>query len=266
MRLFSKRRLEWAIFGLCPFHKQIHLEVDSSRCSANLLRCLTEENRIGGIGLEQNLLQQFAEGVITREQLHKSVECDFQLLPIVVDNVSSSKARVRYGCARVLVDLTTKHPEKLYSHMAFFVSLLDSKYRILVWNAVTAIANLCKVDVNKKFDAIFEKYYTFLSDEYMVTVANVVGNSSKIALAKPYLVPRITVELLRVEKISTSAHLTEECKRVIVEQTIKSFNQFFDKMNAEDKAKVLSFVKKNADSPRASLRKEAGLFLKRWHS
>ena len=129
---------------------------------------------------------------------------------------------------------------------------------------MAAIANLCAVDVDKKFDSIFDKYYGFLNDEYMVTVANVVGNSAKIALAKPYLVPRITAELLQVEKINTSAHLTEECKRVIAEQTIKSFNQFFDKMGAEEKAKVLSFVKKHADSSRDSLRKEATLFLKRW--
>jgi hypothetical protein len=97
----------------------------------------------------------------------------------------------------------------------------------------------------------------------MVTVANVVGNSARIARAKPYLVPRITAELLRVENISSSAHLTEECKKVIVEQAIKFFNQFFDKIGAEDKAKVLSFVKKHADSPRASLRKEVELFLRR---
>ena len=118
------------------------------------------------------------------------------------------------------------------------------------------------MDVNKKFDAIFDKYYCFLNDEYMVTVANVVGNSPKIALSKPYLVPRITAELLRVDTISTSAHLTGECRRVIAEQAVKSFNQFFDKMGAEEKAKVLSFVKKHAGSPRASLAKEAELFLK----
>ena len=213
--------------------------------------------------MEHSLLQQLAEGAITKEQLLKSVERDFQLLPIVVDGVSSSKARVRYGCTKVLVDLTAKHPEQLYSHMGFFVSLLDSKYRILVWNGMAAIANLCAVDVDKKFDAIFHKYYGFLNDEYMVTVANVVGNSARIARAKPVLVPRITAELSRVENISSSAHLTEECKKVIVEQAIKFLNQFFDKIGAEDKAKVLSFVKKHADSPRASLRKEVELFLRR---
>jgi hypothetical protein len=163
----------------------------------------------------------------------------------------------------VLVELSKNHPAKLYPHLAFFVSLLDSKRRILVWNAMAAIANLCAVDVDKKFDGVFDKYYGFLNDKYMVTVVNVVGNSTKIALSKPYLVPRITAELLRVEEISTSAHLTEECKRVIAEQAIKSFNQFFNLMGAEDKAKVISFVKKHADSSRASLRKEVALFLRR---
>jgi hypothetical protein len=80
--------------------------------------------------------------------------------------------------------------------MTSFIDLLDSKYRILTWNALAIIANLTKVDVDKKFDAVFTKYCRLMNDEYMVTVANVVGNSSKIALAKPYLVPKITDELL----------------------------------------------------------------------
>jgi hypothetical protein len=164
----------------------------------------------------------------------------------------------------MLMDLSAKYPGKLYPYMDFFVSLLDSKYRILVWNAMAIIANLCAADKGRKFDSAFNKYYGFLSDEYMVTVANVVGNSGKIALAKPYLVPRITAELLRVDEISTSPHLTEECRKVIAEKAVESFNLFFDKTGAEEKAKVLSFVKKHADSPRASLRKKAELFLRQW--
>jgi hypothetical protein len=209
-----------------------------------------------------DLLQRLAEKTITKQELLKKVESDFDLLPLVVQGVSSPKANVRYGCASVLVDLTAKYPEKSYPHMDFFISLLDSKHRILVWNGMAAIANLCAVDVDRKFDAIFDKYYGFLSDEYMVTVANVVGNSARIALAKPHLVPRITGELLRVDEIHTSPHLTEECKKVIAEHAIKAFDQFFDLIVAKKKAKVLSFVKKHANSSRASLRKEAEHFLK----
>jgi len=118
------------------------------------------------------------------------------------------------------------------------------------------------MDTDNKFDAIFGKYYSFLDNEYMVTVANVVGNSGKIALAKPYLVPEITNELLKVEHISTKPHLTDECKRVIAQQAINTFNEFFDRI--EQKEQVLSFVKLHVDSPRKKLKTSAEKFLQKW--
>ena len=192
-----------------------------------------------------DLLQRLAEKSITKKELLAAVEKDFTLLPTIITGVASPKANVRYSCASALVNLTEIHPEKLYANMDFFVSLLDSKHRILKWNGMAAIANLCAVDADKKFDAIFDKYYGFLDDEYMVTVANIVGNSARIARAKPYLVPRITAELLRVDEISTTPHLTEECTRVIAEKAVESFDQFFDLMAPKEKTKVLAFVKKH---------------------
>ena len=157
------------------------------------------------------------------------------------------------------MDLSEQQPEKLYPHMDSFVDLLSSKYRILTWNAIAILANLAKVDKDKKFDAIFNQYFSLLNDKYMVTVANIVGYSSKIALAKPYLIPRITIELLKVENIPTNPHLTEECKRVIAEKTIESFSLFFDKI--ENRKQVISFVARQIDSPRKTLRNRAEAFL-----
>jgi hypothetical protein len=219
---------------------------------------------VGEVFVGDKLLQKLAEKQITKEQLHQMVEKDFTLLSQVLSGVSSSKADIRYGCANVLMDLSARHPEKLYPHMEAFVALLDSKYRILVWNALAIIANLCVVDADKKFDALFDKYYSFLGDPYMVTVANTVGNSGRIALAKPYLIPRITNELLKVEGISATPHLTDECKRVIAEQTVETFNVFFYKMNAEEKAKALKFVKRQLGSSREKLNAKAELFIKKW--
>ena len=170
---------------------------------------------------ENELLCKLAEKSFTTKELFGIVERDFNLLPIVMSGISSQKAAIRYGCAKVLMDLSKKYPEKLYSHIDVFIDLLGSKYRILTWNAMAVIANLVRVDKDKKFDSIFDKYYRFLKDEYMATVANV-GHSGNIALAKPYLVDKIADELLKVEDISTTPHLTEECKRVIAEKTIKS--------------------------------------------
>jgi len=148
--------------------------------------------------MQPELLRQLENKSMTVEQLRLKVERDVSLRPDLLKGISSSKAAVRYGCAKVLMDLSATYPEKLYSHMAVFIGLLDSEY-ILAWNALAIIANLAKIDRDKKFDAAFDKYYSFLNDEHVVTMANVVGNSGKIALVKPQLIQMITDELLRVE-------------------------------------------------------------------
>jgi hypothetical protein len=211
--------------------------------------------------METDLLQKFGSKAFTKEELLQEVEKDFSLLPVVLKGTSSSKATVRYGCAKVLMDMSEKYPEILYPYIDNFIVLLKSKYRILTWNAMAIIANLTRVDRDRKFEAIFDQYYGFLNNEYMVTVANVVGNSAKIALAKPHLVQRITSELLKVENIKLTPHLTAECKRVIIERTIKSLDVFFEKIQAKEQ--VLSFVRRHLRSTRTSLRKEAQSFLEK---
>ena len=212
--------------------------------------------------MENEIFQKILDKTMTKEGLPQKVIGDFNLIPKLLKGVSSPKATIRYGCAKVLMDLSEEYPEKLYPYFSSFVELLDSKYRILTWNAIAILANLTKVDTERKFDAIFDKYYSFLNDEYMVTVASIVGHSGKIALAKPYLIERITNELLKVEDIFMSPHLTEECKRVIAENAIKSLDLFFDKI--EQKGKVISFAKRHLNSPRKTLRTEAEKFLKKW--
>ena len=157
--------------------------------------------------MKVDYLNKLVDKSITKDELFKKVKQDFSLLPDIIDGTSSEKAAIRYGCGKVLMNFSEEHPDKLYPYMDFFTDLLDSKYRILTWQAMFIIANLTKVDVDKKFDSIFNKFFSCIDDEYMVTVANVVGHSGKIALAKPYLIPRITKELLKVENIKTTPHL-----------------------------------------------------------
>ena len=212
--------------------------------------------------MKHDLLGKLVDKSITKEGLLKKVKQNFDLLPEIIDGVSSGKAAIRYGCGKVLMDLSEEYPDKLYPYMDFFIKLLSSKYRILTWQAMFIIANLTKVDKNKKFDTIFDKYYSFLNDEYMVTVANVVGHSGKIALAKPHLIPKITKELLKVENIKTTPHLTDECKKVIAEKAIQSIDMFFPQI--ENKDEVISFVKKHAANSRKTLKTKSEEFLNKW--
>jgi hypothetical protein len=208
------------------------------------------------------LSQSLMDKTVTKEELLNRVKQNFGMIPLLLEGAGHPKAAVRYGCSKVLMDLSEEHPEKLYPHFSFFVNLLDSKHRILTWTALAIVANLTRVDADKKFDAVFGKYYSFLGNEYMVTVANVVGNSGKIALAKPYLIPEITEELLKVQDISTTPHLTEECKRVIAQHAIKTFDLFFDRI--DQKEQVISFVEAHRGSPRKKLRTAAEKFLEKW--
>jgi hypothetical protein len=77
------------------------------------------------------LVQALLDKTITKEELLKNVKLNSDLIPLLLRGISSSKAAVRYGCAKVLMDLSDEAPEKLYSYFDFFVKLLGSKYRIL---------------------------------------------------------------------------------------------------------------------------------------
>lgn len=211
--------------------------------------------------MESKWLQKLEEKSITKEQLVKKLRQNPDLIPEILSGISSSKPTIRYGCGKILMEISKDQPEQLYPYMDFFITLLDSKYRILTWNALCIIANLTKIDTENKFDSMFEKYYSFLYKEYMVTVVNVVGNSGKIALAKPYLTTQIVEKLLTVENIPTTPRLTEECKRVIIENAIKSLDVFFPQI--EQKNKVIVFVKKFLNTPRKTLRTASENFLKK---
>jgi hypothetical protein len=211
--------------------------------------------------LVDKLLLGLEDKTLTKGMLHRIVEHNFDLIPILVKGMYSLKPSVRYGCGKVLMDLSETHPEKMYQNIDSFIDLLDSKYRIITWNSMAIIANIAEVDKEKKIDTIFQKYINFLKDEYMITVANTIENLGKIALAKPYLIQKITTEILRVENIKLTPHLTEECRRVIAEKAIGSFDQFFN--NIQEKKKVLSFVERQVKSSRKSLRSKAAEFVKK---
>jgi hypothetical protein len=210
------------------------------------------------------LLNKIADKTLKKEELYKTVEHDFSLIPVLIDGLSSPRPTVKYSCGKVLMDFSAKYPQSLYPYMDEFIRLLESKYRILTWNGIFIIANLAKVDDKQKFDSIFDMYFGLLENDYMVTVANVVINSGKIVLAKPYLNAKVTRELLLVEDIGITPHLTEECKRVIIEKTIQTFSLFFGKLEKELKIEIYDFVKRQLSSPRETLRKEAELFLDKW--
>jgi len=114
----------------------------------------------------------------------------------------------------------------IYPYFNFLVKLLDSENNFLKWGAIITIVNLYIVDSKNHFEKIFNNYYAPVKGRMMVTAANIVGNSWKIAQAKPKLSDRIVDEILKIEKVKYryKGELSPECNNVVCGHAIDSLN------------------------------------------
>jgi len=177
----------------------------------------------------------------------------------LLEGIYSEKAGIKFKSAKILRIISEERPERLYPKWDFFEKLLDSENNIIKWNAMDVIANLTRVDSRNRFDKIFRKFYGMLYEGSLITAAHVVGNSWKIAKAKPSLSSRITSELLKVEKIPLP---TEECRNILKGHAILSFSEYFDQV--KEKGKVKSFARRELKNSRNATRSKAEKFLKKF--
>jgi hypothetical protein len=178
-------------------------------------------------------------------------------IPHILTGMSSENACVKFGCSKMLRIISEKEPEVLYHEIDFFIKQLDNENNILKWIAIDVIGNLTKVDTEKRFDELFEKYYSLLSDEVMITAGHVIDNSGKIAISKPYLTTKITKNLLSIENIARE----QECQNILLGKTILAFKSYFKQI--ENKNEIISFVERQINNSRSATRKKAEEFLKR---
>ncbi len=207
---------------------------------------------------ESQLLQRIAKKGSDKDAIASRVLRKPELLSELIDGLGAEKARVKYGCAKILRIISDEAPGLLYSRFAFFADLLDSDNNIFKWGAIHVIANLATVDTEDRIEAIFERYFAPIPGPALITAANVIAGAAKIALAKPQLTERITKELLKVEK---ARYKTTECRNVALGHAIKAFDQFFDQI--KDKGPVVAFVRRQLENTRNATRKKAEVFLKR---
>lgn len=205
------------------------------------------------------LPQQLAKKEATAEAITEQVIQHPELLPEIFKGLNEQKANIKYGCLKVLRLISEQHPALLYRHFDFFVELLDSEVTFFKWGAILIIANLTTVDSNNKFEKIFAKYFAPITDHVMITAANIIGSSAKIALAKPELTEWIVREILKVEH---AAYQTDECRNVAIGHAIKSFHQFFHQV--KEKKPVIEFIKGQLDNTRAGTKKVAEKFVMKY--
>ncbi|MBD3253410.1 hypothetical protein GF386_06765 [Candidatus Pacearchaeota archaeon] len=173
-----------------------------------------------------------------------------------IKGLQSENDKIRFKNFNELISISKKEPEILYGFWDIFISLLNKKEVSNKYYAICLIANLIKVDKKRKFEKIFTKFYKLLDHESPVVSLNVAGVSDRIVNAKPYLEPRITNKLLKIDRTSKCRHLD-----LMKAYVIQAFDGYFKEIR--NKKRVIDFVEKQLDSSSPKTRKLAKEFLKK---
>jgi predicted aspartyl protease len=180
----------------------------------------------------------------------------------LIAGLQAEKSSAKYAYEKTLRRVSERRPELIYPHFDAFAALLDHENNFLKWGAIMTVANLTAVDAEGRFEAIFDRYYAPIPGPSMITAANIIGSSPRIAQAKPHLAERITQEILKVEQAEYEHHgsPSPECRNVALGHALDAFDQFFDLI--EDKAAILTFAKRQLRNTRKQVAKKAERFLR----
>ncbi|MDD5502536.1 MAG: hypothetical protein PHH26_03610 [Candidatus Thermoplasmatota archaeon] len=207
----------------------------------------------------EGILEALAKKEDNSEKIAKIALASPDALAEVIGAISSKNARAKFKAAKVLSIASEKAPEKLYSEWNFFVKLLTHKNKVLVWNAIRIIGNLTAADKEGKFEKIFNDFYGLMKSGSLITAANIVGISGRIANFKPKLADRIARELLRSAKVPLP---TSECRNILMGHAMVAFGEFYGKLGPEIKKKVAEFGNGLLENSRPGTRQKAEEFLK----
>jgi hypothetical protein len=189
------------------------------------------------------------------------VQCVLQnpgLLPEVMAGLEAAQARIKYRCVKILRRIGEQQPALLYTHFDFFVRLLDSDNQIFQWNAAIILSHLVRVDADRKFEAIFAKYFSPVTGPVMITAANIIGGAARIAAARPDWADRVAREIL---KVAHARYQTAECRRVAMGHAIQAYDLMWSLL--QDKKPVWEFVRQQRRNRRPATRAKAERFLRR---
>jgi hypothetical protein len=209
------------------------------------------------------ILEEIAVKGADVEALADRLIADSGQIPQLVNALQSEKSAKKFAYEKILRFVSAKRPDLIYPYFDVFAGLLDSENNFLKWGAIMTIANLASADTEKKFEAIFRKYFDPISGPTMITAGNIIGSSVIIAQAKPTLTNAITEEILKVEKAKykLKGSLSPECRNVAIGHAIDSFDKLYGRI--ENKAEVAAFVKRQLKNTRKQVAKSAEHFMRR---
>jgi hypothetical protein len=200
------------------------------------------------------MLPEISDKDIDIESIAEKALADGKLLSELLDGLMLKDETLRYNCFKVIFFISEEHGEALYPRWDFFVRLLDSDNAYRRLSGLQIIANLIKVDTDKRFDDIFDKYCGLLADRGTVVAAHAALKSGKIASARPDLQARITDKLLSIDSIYAGKQID-----LVKGYIIEAFSEYFEE--AQNKDEIIEFARNQLNSASPRTRKQAEKFL-----
>jgi hypothetical protein len=180
-----------------------------------------------------------------------------ELIEEVLAGLDAKRAGVKFGASKALRILSDLVPEALYPHFDFFAAMLDHENQILKWNAMLTLANLARVDREDKIEAILDRYLEPISGPDMITAANAIRGAVVIGVAKPHLVRRILLGIMRAER---AQYATPECRNVAIGHALRALGALAGLL--PDRRMLRLFAARHLENPRAATGAKARQFLK----
>jgi hypothetical protein len=190
------------------------------------------------------------------EHLAEKALIDNKFLNELLEGVYK-KCPVKFNCFKVLLMISEKHPEVLYTKWSLIEEMTRDHNQYLKYIGVHLITNLVKIDKKNKFEKVFDEFCKMFYGKRAMMASITAGSFGKIARAKPKLKNKITKVLLEIDEKSKSKQ-----KELVKAYAIQSFDEYFENIN--NKNKIIKFVRKQLNSKSPKTRKKAKEFLKKW--
>jgi hypothetical protein len=184
--------------------------------------------------------------------------------PLLFEIIRTDRGAVKYHCEKIIRICSENNPSLVYPYFDEIVGLLDSPNNFLKWGAITTLANLTAVDAERRFDAVYDRYFDLLNADSMITASNVVDNAWKIIRSFPDREPDITARLLAVQGNTylNKGKPSPECLNIVLGNVLDCFSKYFTLSQSQDR--MLEFAAAQLENHRRTVAKRAALFIKKF--
>lgn len=190
------------------------------------------------------------------EALAKDALNDEVLFHELLRGVRSKDDTIRQNSFKCLQIIAEENPHSLYPQWDYFQEMLSSRNSYHKYIAIYILASLTSVDVDNRFEGIFDEYYGILAGDKAMTASHVALNSSIIIRNKPELESRIVDILMSIDDIHQGKQ-----KELIKAYAIESLMKIYPEVS--DPQKIEEFVRTQLDSKSPKTRNMAQCFLDR---